>query len=347
MAPRGRGRSRLGVWTLYARAIVREFRWSLIALAVILAVGTVATVLTPFAGGRPAVRDALVSTFLLLSGNPILGPPPSALMAFLYVAYPIFGIVVGAESVVRLSLLLFSKRHGEKEWSRIMASTVRDHVVLCGVGHLGYRVLEQLVELGETVVAIEKDPENRFLEEAKVKGVTVLVADAKSDPILKQAGIERARAVIIATNDIMANLEVAVDARRMNPQIRIITRMYDAGMAKKLGDALELDVAFSSSALAAPTVAAAIFDAKVLSTFRIDGKTQLVAELPLHPQAPLCGTRVGACETTHSATVLSVRRGDGPAARPLASTELLAGDQMIVHVKAEQLAALARATRAS
>ena len=50
------------------------------------------------------------------------------------------------EGIVRLSMLVISKEQGERKWMKVMASTYRDHVVLCGLGHLGFRILGQLRE---------------------------------------------------------------------------------------------------------------------------------------------------------------------------------------------------------
>ena len=63
------------------------------------------------------------------------------------------------EGIVRIGMLMLSKERGEKEWMKVMASTYRDHIVLCGLGHLGFRILGQLLAAKEPVVAIEKDGE--------------------------------------------------------------------------------------------------------------------------------------------------------------------------------------------
>ena len=83
----------------------------------------------------------------------------------------------------------------------------------------------------------------------------VLVRDMKEDQALIDAGVQHARTIIIATNDDMANLEVALDARRMNPKIRVIMRLFDQRIADKFKEAALIDEAFSSAALAAPMVA--------------------------------------------------------------------------------------------
>jgi len=108
---------------------------------------------------------------------------------------------------------------------------------------------------GVTVVALERRRSGRFVGQARELGVPVIIRDMKEDQALIDAGIEHARAIVIATNDAIANLEVALDAKRMNPSIRVVMRMFDEKVAHKISDAMDVDVAFSSSTLAAPVVA--------------------------------------------------------------------------------------------
>lgn len=152
-------------------------------------------------------------------------------------------------------MLIISRKLGEKEWMMVKASTYRDHVVLCGLGHLGYRVLTTLLQQGAHVVAIEKEESGRFVNDAKATGTPVLVRDMKEDQALIEAGVETASVIVIATNDDLANVEVALDARRMNPKIRVVMRMFDQTIATKFKDVKLIDEAFSSAALAAPSVA--------------------------------------------------------------------------------------------
>jgi Trk K+ transport system NAD-binding subunit len=184
-----------------------------------------------------------------------LSPPQTWYLALLCGLYPLLGVVLIGEGIVRLGILMVSREHGEKEWMKVMASTFREHIVLCGVGHLGFRILGQLVAQGHEVVALEKDSSARFLAAAKSTGVPVLLRDMKEDQALIDAGVQHARVIIIATNDDMANLEVALDARRLNPRIRIVMRLFDQQIADKLKEARLIDEAFSSAALAAPVVA--------------------------------------------------------------------------------------------
>jgi hypothetical protein len=243
---------------LFARRLLHDFRWTLGLLLGAVLLGGALYVITPHAslGNRPPpLFTALYGAWMALFAQPILSPPETWYLALLCGVYPLLGFGLVGEGVVRIGLLVVSKTHGEKEWMRVSASTHRDHIVLCGLGHLGYRILKQMLAAKMPIVALEKEPTARFLNDAKATGVPVLVRDMKEDQALIDAGVKHARAIIIATNDDMANLEVALDARRLNPHIRIIMRLFDQQIADKFKEAKLIDEAFSPAALAAPIVA--------------------------------------------------------------------------------------------
>jgi hypothetical protein len=256
--PRARRRRDLLTLYLFTARLLREFRWTLLLLATaVVLLGTLYAI-TPHAqlGGRaPSLLTSLFGAWMALFAQPILMPPETWYLAALCGFYPLLGFVLVGEGVVRLGLLMLSRERGEKEWMQVMASTYRDHVVLCGLGHLGYRILNHLIGAQMQVVALEKAADARFLADAKATGTPVLVRDMKEDSALIEAGVQYARAIVIATNDDMANLEVALDARRMNPKIRVIMRLFDQRMADKFKEAALIDEAFSPAALAAPLVA--------------------------------------------------------------------------------------------
>jgi hypothetical protein len=253
-----RRRVSLRVVALYVLRLAREFRWTMVSLVSAVLFGAFLFSITPHAqlGGRtPSPVLSLFAAWMALFAQQVLTPPETWYLQVLCGVYPMLGFVLVGEGIVRLGLLMISRQHGEKEWMKVMASTYRDHVVLCGLGHLGFRILGQLIASDTPVVALEKDPEGRFLADAKRTGVPVLVRDMKEDQALLDAGVAHAKAIVIAANDDMANLEVALDARRMNPNIRIIMRLFDQQIADKLKEARLIDEAFSSAALAAPVVA--------------------------------------------------------------------------------------------
>jgi hypothetical protein len=249
-------RFRIGV--RYAFSLLREFRWSLLALGGVLILGTALYATAPasaFSEPPPSrLGWPLLVAWMNLFGEPLVVPRVWYLSAVVAL-FPLVGIVLIGEGIVRLGILMFSRRLGEKEWMTVMASTFRDHIIVCGLGHLGFRLLGQLRARDQDLVVIERDPACAFLGRARDDGAAVLVRDMRDDQALRDAGIEHARVIVVASNDDLANIEVALDARRMNPQIRILLRLFDQRIADKFKDLGIIDEAFSSAALAAPVVA--------------------------------------------------------------------------------------------
>src|SRR5262249_59180511 len=77
------------------------------------------------------------------------------------------------------------------------------------------------------------------------------------------------RAVIGASSDDLVNLEVALLAREMNPQQRVVLRLSDPHLAQTLREAARIRLALSVPALAAPAFVAALFGDRVLSVFLV------------------------------------------------------------------------------
>jgi voltage-gated potassium channel len=349
--PRHQRRGPRAFW-LYARVLIWEFRVTLGMVTGAVLLASVLFAFTPqasLAGGTPDADTALYAAWMALFGEPVFSPPATWYLAVVNGFYPLLGIVLVGEGVVRFGLLMVSRRRGEKEWMRVMASTYRDHVVLCGIGRLGFRVLERLLEQKRDVVVIEKNTDARLLNLARSTGVPVLVRDMTEDDALLEAGVPYASAIVLATNDDIGNLSTATDARRMNPSIRICLRMYDQEVAAKLAGVFGVDVAFSASALAANAVAGMTLGARVLSACEIGGVAHVATELSVAAGSTLVGCSVADVESAHAVRVLArTGGGAGQAAEspPASSARLVAGDTLVVHVPVATLPVLTEAARA-
>lgn len=336
MALQRRKRRDLATLYRYTYKLVREFRGTIFALALVIVIGALAHRITPMSqlqGTAPPWSLSFFGAWMALFAQPLFSPPETWYLEIVVAVYPLLGVLLIGEGMVHFALLMLSRRRGEKEWMLVMASTYRNHVVLCGLGHLGFRVLGQLLDQGRDVVVIEKDADGRFLEPARATGVPVLVRDMKDDDALIQAGVAHAQSIIITTEHDMANLEVALDAKRMNPKIRVALRMFDPAMARKLQNAFAFDFAFSQSALAAPTVAAMALECRVVSAFDVAGRLHVVAELEVAPGSSYDGISVAELEQATQLRVLGVAGAD----RPAGSARVRAGQPLIVDSTVEEL----------
>lgn len=345
--PRRRPRRGVRVALRYARVLLGRFRWTLLILLTAVVIGTVLHAFTAqpsLNGSRPSVGVSVYAAWMALFAQPLFSPPVPWYLMVMYAAYPVLGFILVGEGVVRLALLMISKRHGEREWMLVLASTYRNHVVLCGLGHLGIRVLEQLVRSDVPVVVLEKRRGNHFIAEAKEMRVPVLIRDMQEDQALIDAGIPDASAVIICSNNDMANLEVAIDARRMNPKIRIVMRLFKQQLASKISGALTVDAAFSSSSLAAPVVAAMSLHSTVISSVVINGARYVTAEVHVEAGSPLAGKSIAGAEERHPIRILALTRPDGTMySVPTAGTIIGPGDVLVIHTAADQLPTIAAA----
>jgi Trk K+ transport system NAD-binding subunit len=104
---------------------------------------------------------------------------------------------------------------------------LHDHVVVCGLGNIGYRMVEQLHELGVPLVAAELHETNRYLPAVRRLGVPVLVADIRLPATLELLHVDRARSVVVVTSSDIVNLETALNVQSLAPQVRVVLRLFD------------------------------------------------------------------------------------------------------------------------
>src|SRR6266849_7977847 len=91
------------VW-LFIGAMARRFRWTLVALAGAVALGTVLYIITPHAqlgGHRPPLTIAMFGAWMALFAQPILTPPETWYLAVLSALYPLVGFVLIGEGILR------------------------------------------------------------------------------------------------------------------------------------------------------------------------------------------------------------------------------------------------------
>jgi len=208
---------------------------------------------------------------------------------------------------------------------------------------VGIRVVEALKRLGYPVVAIERNKDESFAARAEELGFPVLYGDARRDALLLESGVQRARAIVCATDDDLANLEVAIDAKRENPNIRVVMRMFDQRVASKMRSALDVDETFSTSALSGPLAALQATESGVRGVYYLeDGSMRVDMEVPA--PAGWWGRTVMLCEDAIDGRVVGVRKPGGKLTRPRHDTKLVEGDIVTLDLPAESVAKIRSST---
>ncbi len=182
------------------------------------------------------------------------------------------------------------------------------HVIVVGGGDIGTRVVGGLHDLGFDVALVDHDPAARGVAFARNLGLPVLIGDAPSERILRQAGVDSAIALVLATSNDIVNLETALGARAMRgDDLRIVLRLFDDDLARRVGQNLGRNVVSRSvSYLAAPAFAVAMLEHKVLRTIAVGRHVLVIADVRVEPGSRLIGARIAELERDRLARVLAL-----------------------------------------
>lgn len=332
--PRVRRRSVVGtrVWRewCFARAIVREFWARFLAIPILLVIGSWLFAWCEPDRGHTFVRGMYYTWSLVFGQAPEEFPRSNLLRVFFFLV-PVIGLTVILQTIVDAALLLRERRNSERSWCRTMSQALHNHIIVVGMGKLGYQTYRLLRKLGEAVVVIECDEKKQFLEEVRRDGAPLLIGDARRESLLVDANIAHARSIVIATSDDLANLEIALDARRLNPRVRVVLRMFDQTMADKIRDGFNIHLSMSQSAISAPTFAMAAIDRTIVNSFVVGDQLIVTQRWLVKRDGPLVGRTVADLLRDFGVTVVEQRCGPGESRLfPPPETRLEARQELLV-----------------
>lgn len=168
----------------------------------------------------------------------------------------------------------------------------RNHYIICGLGGIGVNIAQQLIANGYEVVAIERDPNCRFVNAARTLKIPVIIADATVSTTLETANIHTAETLIAVTSDDTSNLEIALSAKGLVPKLSVIVRHQDPHFALMVQQVFEFEAVFSPTELAAPAFAAAAIGGRILGNGITADSLWVALATLVTPAHPFCGKAV-------------------------------------------------------
>ncbi|WP_406865237.1 NAD-binding protein [Streptomyces sp. HUAS MG47] len=287
-ATRAGGGGFLPVASLFSR----RFRYSLAGVVAAVASIAVATWLTT--GDHPLHAAYLTLLDIFAIGDPAVEEPVSRQILQILAGFT--GLLVLPVLVAGLleALGTFRSATSLRRPSRALSG----HVVLLGLGKVGTRVLARLRSLGIQVVCVEADPEARGIALARRLRVPTVVGDVTEEGVLEAARIHRAHALLALTSIDITNLEAALAARALKPDLKVALRLYDDDFATAVYRTLRaahpegLTRSRSVSHLAAPSFAAAMMGRQILGAIPVERRVLLFAALDVAGHALLQGRTV-------------------------------------------------------
>jgi voltage-gated potassium channel len=205
-----------------------------------------------------------------------------------------------------------------------MVDALSDHYLVCGFGRVGRQVARDLQAAGATYVVIDRNPES--LEAAAATGTPYLEGEAAEEQLLRQAGIDRARALIACVDSDAENVFITLTARELRPDLTIVARASGEGSERKLkrAGAQRVVSPYKSSGsemarLALHPQVAGVVD--VAPEYRME-------EIEVTPGCPGEGRPLA--DVAGSAIIAALRRPDGALVpQPPGDTVLQPGDVLI------------------
>ncbi|HPO15281.1 MAG TPA: cation:proton antiporter [Candidatus Hydrogenedentes bacterium] len=172
----------------------------------------------------------------------------------LLVGYVVATMIVGALVYPygnRIAAWITARIHEKKpaDGDEIQTVTLRDHVVIVGYGFTGSNLGRMLRATHVPYCVVEMNP--ALVQAARKDGAEVIVGDATRMTILAHAGIDAARALVVAVNDHRATQRIVgqVNARRPDLYIlartnfaRDIERLYQLGAKRVIPQDFETSI---------------------------------------------------------------------------------------------------------
>jgi len=218
---------------------------------------------------------------------------------------------------------------------------IRDHLIVIGYGRMGHQICRDLSRQGVPFVLIDRDPEN--LDGFEMPHGLALAGDATHDEVLRQAGVERAKALVTVAPSDADNLYICMSARLLNDRLFIVSRAEDERAEPKLRR-VGVNRVISPYAIGGSLVALAVLRPTV--TDFLDLATRAghhdlqIEEVVLRPGCRLHGATLAGSKIRADLglIVLAIKKGGGEMAfNPPGDAVLSAGDTLIALGRRQQL----------
>jgi len=320
-------------------ALLREFRVPMVGFFLLTVVGgfIYGEVYEVLRGVTiPMIDRPYVILQLMFVEAPEDVPPEAALVAFWYIMPVGFVLLVGLGAADFLNLV-FNRDDNRNPWAEALGLTYRNHVIVLGAGHVGQRVIRDLVAMDLDVVAIDSSPSAAAKKQLGEMGVPIIRGDGRLPETLEKARLSRAMAFVACTGKDQANMEAIMKVRHGYPKIRIVGRMWDRRFAEQLEQFMNVQSVLSSADLAAPAFAGAAIGVEVTQTLRIEGLEYSTMRLTVGKRSRLAGRTVGALQKGLEVDIVLVDSGGNARVRPSRKHEVAVGDDIVFFARHDRV----------
>ncbi|HTD08583.1 MAG TPA: NAD-binding protein [Solirubrobacteraceae bacterium] len=201
-----------------------------------------------------------------------------------------------------------------------MIDSLSDHHIICGFGRVGRQVEHDLRAARASYVVVDADNRNRHRAEGL--GISFIEGDASDDVVLLQAGIARARSIVVCADSDADNVFITLTARGLRADIPIVARAAIEDTEKKLKRA-GADRVISPYKASGTEMARLALHPQLSGVVDVDTEYRM-EEIPVGDGCDGVGQTVG--DIRGGSMIVGLRRGTDFQPQPPAETALAVGD---------------------
>ncbi len=204
-----------------------------------------------------------------------------------------------------------------------MIDSLSEHHIVCGFGRVGRQVARDLQAARAELVVIDEDPENGQL--AQSLGISFIEGDAADDAVLAEAGIARARSIVVCADSDANNVFITLTARELRSDIAIVARAALEDTEKKLKRA-GADRVISPYKASGTEMARLALHRQLSGVVDVDVQYRM-EEIEVGRSCQALGNTVG--DIRGGSMIVGLRRGADFQPQPPAETALQGGDVIL------------------
>ena len=320
----------------------RRLLWGVCALVIIIAAGVIGYVIIE----EWSFVDALYMTIITITTVGYAEVHPLTTNGQIFSIFLIVGGVSGAlYAVSGIAGYVIEGHLGTTLGRRRMQRNItklKGHFILCGYGRVGREIARVFAEENIPFVAIDNDRDS--IADAEKDGHLYLLADATDDEVLKEAGIEQARGLVVALGSDADSVYITLSARGLRPDLfieaRVSSSMAEAKLKKAGANRIIAPYSLGARRMAELALRPAVVDF-IDTVIRSRGQDLQMENITVRHDSALTGLTVEETRHRTKAAILTIsRKGGKLLVNPSIEETIEAGDRLITLGTKKQLAAL-------
>jgi Trk K+ transport system NAD-binding subunit len=208
-----------------------------------------------------------------------------------------------------------------------------NHIVIIGLGRVGQKVASLLQEFRQDIVGVSFSQD---FDRSILPQMPLIVGNLNE--ALAKANLQTAKSVIVATDDEILNLEIALMAKTANPGNQIVIRTYGQDLSRHLAKLLPDANILEAYRLAAEAFAGAAFGENIITVFCLENQNILVTEYTIETNDTLNGLLILEVSYGYGVEVIAHSKpNQNLTLMPSGDVKLAVGDRLIIFATVEGL----------